>query len=420
MFSAFRTALPKSFAAFSPFASASQREFWEGLPECLKEKLLAEGQKGLAFFAGGGQWPPLYASAYRDFLQTGNRIRFEDSYFNRRNMLSVFALAECIEHEGRFLSALCDGIFLLCEESGWQLPAHNSYRRDAPQLPLPDAGSPVIDLFAAETGAQLAVIYFLLKDELDAISPLIAKRIQEELMRRIIRPYLESHFWWMGDGDEPMCNWTPWCTQNVIFAAFLVPCAEDMRRKILEQALYSLDCFVKDYGEDGCCNEGVEYYRHAALCLFNAVSAISAVTGGLLDGLWQDKKLRNMAEYVLNMHFPQSSHYFNFADCSPEAGKAGAREFLFGKKCGSSALCSFAARDWQHSSAEEKLCGLSFDSRKGCNIFYIIQSLAAAGELDAYLPLPETQADGAAPSQPVWYESTGVFILHRGMYSLAG
>ena len=80
---------------------------------------------------------------------------------------------------------------------------------------------------------------------------------------------------------------------------------------------------------------GVEYYRHAALCLFNAVSAISAVTGGVLDGVWREEKIRNMAEYVRAMHIPRSNHYFNFADCSPAAGRAGAREFLFGKKVAS-------------------------------------------------------------------------------------
>ncbi len=41
----------------------------------------------------------------------------------------------------------------ICEESAWQLPAHNSYIRDTPQLPLPDTTRPIVDLFAAETGA---------------------------------------------------------------------------------------------------------------------------------------------------------------------------------------------------------------------------------------------------------------------------
>ena len=35
--------------------------------------------------------------------------------------------------------------------------AHNSYIRDTPQLPLPDTTRPIVDLFAAETGALLAL-----------------------------------------------------------------------------------------------------------------------------------------------------------------------------------------------------------------------------------------------------------------------
>ena len=40
-------------------------------------------------------------------------------------------------------------------------------------------------------------------------------------------------------------------------------------------------------------------------------------------------------------------YYFNFADCSPIAGRAGVREYLFGKATGQEDLCLFAAKDFQ-------------------------------------------------------------------------
>lgn len=43
-----------------------------------------------------------------------------------------------------------------------------------------------------------------------------------------------------------------------------------MRHAVIVQAAHSLDCFLKDYGPDGCCNEGAQYYTHAGLCLFGA------------------------------------------------------------------------------------------------------------------------------------------------------
>lgn len=89
-------------------------------------------------------------------------------------------------------------------------------------------------------------------------------RIVLEVNRRILTPYLTEHFWWMGNGDEEMNNWTPWCTQNVLLCAFALPFEESVRRRVIEQACRSLDCFLKDYGEDGCCSEGAQYYGHAA------------------------------------------------------------------------------------------------------------------------------------------------------------
>lgn len=72
-------------------------------------------------------------------------------------MLNAMILAECVEHQGRFLDRIIDGLMLLCEESGRQLPAHNAQVRGGKRAALADVASPTIDPFAAETGAQLAV-----------------------------------------------------------------------------------------------------------------------------------------------------------------------------------------------------------------------------------------------------------------------
>lgn len=67
------------------------------------------------------------------------------AYFSRRARLCALVCAECVEHEGRFLDEIADTVWALCEESAWQLPAHNSYIRDTPQLPLPDTTRPIVD-----------------------------------------------------------------------------------------------------------------------------------------------------------------------------------------------------------------------------------------------------------------------------------
>ena len=61
---------------------------------------------------------------------SGRRTPWETAYFSRRARLCALVSAECVEHKGRFLDEIADTVWALCEESAWQLPAHNSYIRD--------------------------------------------------------------------------------------------------------------------------------------------------------------------------------------------------------------------------------------------------------------------------------------------------
>lgn len=115
---------------------------------------------------------PLTATDFMDFTRSGNRVRYETKCFSKRHALNALVLAECVENKGRFLDDIINGIFSICEESAWQLPPHNSYVRDTPQLPLPDSTAPVLDLFACESGAILATAGYLLESKLNEISPL--------------------------------------------------------------------------------------------------------------------------------------------------------------------------------------------------------------------------------------------------------
>lgn len=166
---------------------------------------------------------PLPLTAWLDFTRTGRRTGWEDAYFSRRARLCALVLAECVQHSGRCLEPVLDTLWAICEESAWQLPAHNSYIRDTPQLPLPDTTRPVVDLFAAETGGSLALVHYLLGAELESAAPGICQRLYREVEDRVLQPWRSQHFWWMGDGAEPMCNWTSWCTQNLLLATFCCP-----------------------------------------------------------------------------------------------------------------------------------------------------------------------------------------------------
>ena len=352
--------------------------------------------------------PALPLSLWMDFTATGNRARYEHAYFGRRRLLCRLVMAECMGDTGDYLPRIDDLLWAICEESAWQLPAHNSYIRDTPQLPLPDTSRPVVDLFAAETGALLAMVHYLLGKQLDAFAPGLAARLAREVETRVLRPWSTRKFWWMGNGDEPMCNWTTWCTQNCLIAtALLHPGSASRTRAAVRQAAYSIDCFLKDYGEDGCCSEGAQYYRHAGLTLFNALELLCALAPGVFDTVWQQPKIRNIAEYIAHMHV-SGPYYLNFSDCSPLAGARGVREYLFGKRVGSEPLMALAAADFAADPDPDRI-GQGTDDSEGINLFYMVQTAFAEEEVRGYA----ATAAGSSPGD-AWYPSVGLRVCRAG------
>lgn len=329
---------------------------------------------------------------------------YEKPYMKRRTLLASMVLGYCIRPDKNLLDSIVNGIWALCEETSWCLPAHNSYIRDTEQLPLADEKRPVIDLFSAETGALLAQTYALLAHDLDGISSQLNKRIIGEIEKRIFIPYLQEHFWWMGKDEEPMNNWTVWCTQNVLLCTFLLPTEQNFRERVFKKALYSIDCFLKDYGDDGCCSEGAQYYRHAALCLYLCLDILNTVSDNALQQVFKEPKIRAIASFIRHMH-AQGPYYFNFSDCSPLAGSCTSREYLFGKAVEDEALVQFALASRTMSRKEER------DLPDQINLTYRLLELIHA---------PELEQDAAFPQEiDYFYPSVGIWISRDSTYALA-
>ncbi len=385
-------------SAVLPMVGDGHTSPWERLGEHLRAELLAEAEKALL-----EPWSQILAKDYRAYVETGNRADFEALYFGRRLKLNHLVLGECVEGQGRFIDAIIDGLWLIAEESGWQLPAHNAYGRGGARLPLPNPADPVIDLFAAETAANIAVTISLLRAPLDRVDPGLCSRLEREIEKRIIAPYLARHFWWMGRGDERMNNWTAWITQNVLLSTLIVPMDDTTRHAVVIKALGSLDAFIKDYADDGACEEGVVYYRHAALCMFGAMTLLDQASPGLMAPLWPHPKIRNMAEFILHMHV-DGCHYFNFADAAAVVEPCGAREFLFGKAVGSKELQAFAAADWRNSAHHLMLTEW--------NLWYRLQAIAAVPELEGFAAEVPLKTDHV-------YPGIGLVIARDDRFALA-
>lgn len=394
----------QNLSAFTPYAPITDRAAWDSLSENWKSETILLGEQYLNF-----SYPALSAVDFMDFSRTGNRTRYEDKLFAKRHALDALVLAECVENKGRFMDDIINGIFSICEESAWQLPAHNTYIRDTPQLLLPDAAAPVLDLFACETGAILGTLCYLMKNKLDTISPFITKRILHELKHRIFLPYIHEHFWWMGNGKEPMNNWTIWCTQNVLLSVFLTNTEdEQLKSQVFQKACQSTDYFLAEYGEDGCCDEGAQYYRHAGLCLFNVMEILNGITGNRFSSLYKEPKIQNIASYILNVHI-DDKYYVNFADCSPVAGRAGVREFLFAECVHNENMMQFAAQDFRRGMADSLLLP------KENNLYYRLQNGFTAARITEY-----HHSHSAAVKHPdIYYPSVGVFSVRDDSLYLA-
>lgn len=383
------------FTPYALYPSATDRKAWSLLDEEWKNASVALGEKYLHF-----SYPSLSASDFMDFTRTGNRVRYENKFFAKRHALNALVLAECVENKGRFMDDIINGIFSICEESAWQLPPHNTYIRDTPQLPLPDSLAPVLDLFACETGAILATVSYLLSDKLEQVSPFIRKRIGHELAQRIYDPYCNQHFWWMGNGEEPMNNWTVWCTQNVLLSVFLLNTDNSLKSAVIQKACKSVDFFLDEYGEDGCCDEGAQYYRHAGLCLFNTIELLNAVTNDAFIHLYDNTKIRNIAAYILNVHI-DDKYYINFADCSPVAGRCSVREYLFAKRCDNTDMAAFCAADFMAGMPDT----LTLPSEN--NLYYRLQNAFTITEIKN----AASSHNGNIPHPDLYYQSVGLFLV---------
>lgn len=232
-----------------PWPTAGERPAWRHVQPSARKMLLARAETLLK-----ESFPPLPATLYLEFDRTGDRDKFQSPYFKRHLRLSTLALAECLENRGRFLDPLLDILWAIFEESSWSLPAHIGVQRVG--CGLPDTTEPIVDLYAAETGMDLAWIWYLLGPQLDTLTPLIGQRLRREVTSRILDPCLHRDYAWMGFETGRVNNWNPWVCSNWLTALLILE--SDPRRRIesVAKILRCLDVFIKHYPADGGCDEG--------------------------------------------------------------------------------------------------------------------------------------------------------------------
>jgi hypothetical protein len=303
--------------SWTPYPRIADRDGWTSLSAIRRQELVAAAEPLL-----GTSWPELKATLFMEFQRTGNRRHYEIESYTRRTMLQRLVTAECVENRGRFVDDIINGIWAICEESFWDVPAHNRYvtvENFGRGGPLPDVRNPVVALFSAETGATLGFVHYLLGDVLDQVDPIITNRIRHEIRTRLLEPFMERDDWWWlglvpGVRQGPPNNWNPWIISNLLALAMLIEDDDERRASLVHRCMRGLDRFLAGYHDDGGCDEGITYWERAGAAVFDCLDVLDSATNGAIS-VWDEPLIREMGRYVYRTHIG-GTWYVNFADGS--------------------------------------------------------------------------------------------------------
>lgn len=322
---------------WTPFPKVTDREGWMKANQGMMQSYVSKGESYLDY-----EWPYIPATKSLLIERTGDRDEYQRISFQKREVLGTLLLAEIHENKGRFLDPIIDGVWSICEESFWGVPAHLPKTKEISGLV--DTSSPFVDLFAAETGTLLAWVDYFLGEKLDAVSPQIRKRIYNETNYRILQPLMRRHHGWMSanaNGRRPN-NWNPWICSNWINTVLLLEKDEDERAKSVAKALTVLDNFLNPHPRDGGCDEGPSYWGAAAASLYDNLSLLNVATAEAFDYAFQDEKVRNMGKFIYRAQIGEK-YFLNFADADPQPKMSANMIYRFGKAIGDQDMMAFGA-----------------------------------------------------------------------------
>ncbi|XCF05459.1 heparinase II/III family protein [Tamlana crocina] len=322
------------------YPAYTNREAWNKLLGNHKEALVSHGEDYLNY-----EWQVVRATDYLDYSRTGNRDTMQDPYFDNQDALSALLLAELAEGKGRFLDQIIDGVFVNCEMTSWVLSAHFKISAKEVKNHFPDINENLIGLYSSQTGAMLSWAYYFLNKEFDKVNPLISERIQFEVKKRILEPYMNMNYWWTAlppyaKNKPKVNNWNPWCNANVLQCFMLMENDKDKLAEAVYRSMQSVDMFINE-DKDGACDEGPGYWGVAAGKMFDYLDLLEKLTSGKVS-IFDKPEIKAMAEYVYRANVGKG-WVVNFSDASAKAKGNPYFIYAFGKAVASRDMMSFAA-----------------------------------------------------------------------------
>ncbi|MCX5769493.1 MAG: heparinase II/III family protein, partial [Candidatus Hydrogenedentes bacterium] len=244
--------------------------------------------------------PETTYTRYRMFKTVGERAPYDQEHAKKRSLLRSEVVAAWLTGGNSRIDRINDLIWSICEETTWVGPAH-------------EKSNPYIDLYAAETSADLAYVLMLLGDRLPEE---IRDRVRSEVNRRIFEPYLARgrEFGWNSGRN----NWTGVCAGAVGQAFLLLEPDVARQAQALEIVVDQLNRFIEiAFETDGGCLEGISYWNYGLLHYVCLAEMLRLRTGGEID-LLANPKLKAIAGYPLAVVLAKDT-YASFSDAHEEA-----------------------------------------------------------------------------------------------------
>ncbi|MGV3503392.1 MAG: heparinase II/III domain-containing protein [Adhaeribacter sp.] len=324
-------------ASWTPFPKRGDRAGWSKADEQMLQANLKKAEGFLSY-----EWPHIPATKSLLIVRTGDRDEYQDMSFKKREVLGTLLLAEIYENKGRFTDAIINGVWSICEESFWGVPAHLPKSKE--YAGLMNVEEPFVDLFAAETATYLAWVDYFLGDQLDRVSPQIRKRIYAETDKRLFTPLMTKPHAWMTknkSGRGPN-NWNPWICSNWLNTALLLEKNEQRRSDMVFKTLQVLDEFLNPYPLDGGCDEGPSYWGAAAASLYDNIAMLNLASKDAFRYVFEDEKIRNMGKFIYRAQISEK-YFLNFADADPQPGMSANMIYRYGKDIRDADMMKFGA-----------------------------------------------------------------------------
>lgn len=261
-----------------------------------------------------GEVPQLLFSEYRRYATEGNRSGYERPYFKRRENMGYLALALCLTGDkAKYMPRLLDHVVAVIEEFTWCIPAHAHW------VKYTRIDREPVDLFAAQTGATMAILYHILGEELDKEVENISEKIREMTLQRVVYntfydPESSRTNIWYGTANP--VNWTPWCSYNILITAILLEKDNARLATVIRELLRVNANYASRYSDDGYCDEGPSYYNSAGLKLFGVLHLMHKIRPGSMDTIFSMPRIRAIFEFISRLRIGKN-HQVNFGDALP-------------------------------------------------------------------------------------------------------